>query len=474
MDAIEMRRQSGTGPIVGTSINPSTGDVIQTYHGYTPDEVEQVLSEAHDAQKRWQRRHVSERAAVLHAIGDALDRKAKALARIVTLEMGKPISEAEGEIRKCAWVCRYYAEHGPNMLTSEPAAIEGADVVVRYDPLGTILAVMPWNFPFWQVFRFAAPALIAGNALLMKHAPTTFGCALAIERLVVEAGLPLGVLANAVVGPSAVGTLIADPRISALTLTGSDRAGQAVAASAGGALKKSVLELGGSDAFIVLDDADVDLAVAGAVAGRCMNSGQSCCASKRFMVHYSIAPDFERAFARALEALVVGAPERPETQIGPLARADLRDTLHQQVMASVNAGARLVTGGKYGPGPGFFYEPTLLADVDDEMPVWTEETFGPVAAMRTFRTDDEAIALANDSDYGLCATIWTDEVERARRLARDIDVGGVFVNRIAASDPRVPFGGVKRSGYGRELGLHGLREFLNAKTVWVEERRKCM
>jgi len=459
---------SRSGDVIATTLNPATGEALVEYQGHTEGEVERLLSRAAAAQRAWQEAPMDVRSAHLMAIGDLLEERAPELGQLITAEMGKPISEAVGEVRKCAWVCRHYAEHATSMLRPEAVATHAQDSYVRFDPYGVILAIMPWNFPFWQVFRFAAPALAAGNALLIKHAPSTFGCALAIEALVLEAGLPAGLVSNAVVDVPVVEGLIHDPRIAAVTLTGSDRAGRAVASAAGAALKKSVLELGGSDPFIVLDDADIDKAVTGAIAGRCMNSGQSCCASKRFIVHEAVAETFEARFSAALEALVVGDPVQEETQVGPLARDDLRATLDHQVRASLAAGARLVTGGYIKPGPGYFYVPTLLADLDEGMPAWREETFGPVAAMRTFSSDEEALALANDSDFGLCATVWTEDRDRARTLAAGLETGGVFVNRIAGSDPRVPFGGIKQSGYGRELGVFGLREFVNVKTVWVE------
>lgn len=457
-----------TGAILWTTRNPATGLAIREYRAHRPEEVAELLTRAATAQAAWRKAPAESRSAPLIAIADALDANVDTLAGLMTQEMGKPMTEARGEVRKCAWVCRYYAEHGPAMLVPEDVATD-ADTFVRYDPLGVVLAIMPWNFPFWQVFRFAAPALMAGNALLIKHAPNTFGCAQAIEELVFKAGLPPGLLANVMVDVPAVEAIIRHPVVSAVTLTGSERAGRSVAAIAGSALKKSVLELGGSDPFIVFEDADLSAAVAGAVAGRCMNSGQSCCASKRFIVQESIADAFEAAFAAALSATIVGPPEAEDTQIGPLARPDLRDQLQTQVDASLAAGARLVCGG--GPtnsnSNGYFFAPTLIADVTAAMPVWSQETFGPVAAMRRFETLEEAVALANDSIYGLCATVWTADGQRARDIASALDVGGVFANRIAGSDPRLPFGGIKASGYGRELGLVGLREFVNVKTVWI-------
>ncbi len=459
---------SRSGERIATTLNPATGEALEVYRGHTEAEVEELLTRATEAQRRWRETTSRTRGRHLAAIANELDARAAQLAALMTEEMGKPVSEAEAEIRKCAWVCRHYADRGGSILAPETVDTGARESFVRYDPLGVILAIMPWNFPFWQVFRFAAPALAAGNALLIKHAPSTFGCALAIEELVHRAGLPAGLLSNIIVDVPEVGGVIADPRIASVTLTGSGRAGRAVAAAAGGALKKSVLELGGSDPFIVWPDANLDLAVAGAVAGRCMNSGQSCCASKRFIVHADVAGAFEERFASALRALVVADPLRADTQVGPLARADLRDTLDAQVRGSVAAGARLVVGGAPLPGPGFFYPPTLLVNVAADMPVWNEETFGPVAALRTFSDDDEAVALANDTEFGLCATLWTENRERATALAARVDAGGVFVNRIAGSDPRMPFGGVKHSGYGRELGMFGLREFVNVKTIWVE------
>jgi succinate-semialdehyde dehydrogenase/glutarate-semialdehyde dehydrogenase len=389
------------------------------------------------------------------------------LARCVTLEMGKPLAEAEAEVEKSAWNCEYVAEQGPGWLADEIVATQARSSYLAARPLGVVLSILPWNFPVWQIFRCAASALMAGNVILMKHAPNVQGCAALVAELLEAAGMPRGAFINLNAPVEAVAGIIADRRVAAVTLTGSPAAGAKVAAQAGAACKKSVLELGGSDAFIVLADADLDAAVAAGVRARFTNCGQVCLAAKRFIVEASVAGEFTTRFAAAAAALRRGDPLQATTQLGPMARADLRDQLAAQVTASVQAGAKVLAGGHSVAGPGWFYEPTVLSNVTDTMPVVAQETFGPVAAVLTARDASNAIAMANDSAFGLSAMLWTADLERARALAGQLEVGSVFINSVTASDPRVPVGGVKMSGYGRELGRTGMLELCNLQTVWI-------
>lgn len=449
------------------SINPATEEVIAAYEETTPAQIESALADVSETFREWRGTTFEERADLLRAAAATLRANKGRYATLMTAEMGKPIVESEAEIEKCAWNCDYYAENGERFLASEDIATNARHSYVQFDPLGVILAVMPWNFPFWQVFRFAAPALMAGNTAMLKHASNVPGCALAIEDVFQKSGFPDGAFRTLLVPGAAAERLIADPRIQAVTLTGSDMAGQQVASAAGRALKKSVLELGGSDPFIVLADADVRAAASMAARARNINSGQSCIAAKRFIVVEEIADEFEELFASAVAALRIGDPMDRSTQVGPLARRDLRDALHSQVERSVALGAKIATGGKPAEGRGYFYEPTVLTHVTPEMPVFTEETFGPVAAVVRVRGVDEAIDTANRSDLGLASSLWTGDIELGRRLAGRIEAGAVFLNGMVASDPRLPFGGVKRSGYGRELSSFGIREFVNVKTIWI-------
>jgi succinate-semialdehyde dehydrogenase/glutarate-semialdehyde dehydrogenase len=450
-----------------TSVNPATEEVLKTYEPYTADEVEQALAQAQEAFLEWRTRSFDERAMPMKKLGAILRERADDYARLATLEMGKPISEAKAEVEKCAWGAEFYADNAARFLAEESAQTSAHKSYVRFDPLGIVLAVMPWNFPFWQVVRFGAPAMMAGNAVVLKHASNVPGCALAIEEAVRDAGFPLGLLRTLLVVGAQVEPVIADERVRAVTLTGSSQTGSQIAAAAGRMLKKTVLELGGSDPYIVLADADIDVAAQVAVRARNQNNGQSCIAAKRFIVERRVAPEFEERFAKGIAALKIGDPLDPATQIGPLARGDLREALERQVNESVLMGARVVTGGQRWGDRGFFYTPTLLADVTPEMPVFREETFGPVAALMTVRNADEAIAVANDTEYGLGANLWTQDIALAEKLAPRIDSGQVFINGMVASDPRIPFGGVKHSGYGRELATFGIREFTNIKTVWI-------
>ena len=451
------------------SVNPATGEVLERFAALTDAELEKKLALAAATFRRDRAAPLADRARVLRRVADLLEERRDELARMMTLEMGKPIRAAVDEVLKCAWGCRYYAEHAGEFLADEPVATETMRSRVRYAPLGPVLAVMPWNFPFWQVFRFAAPALMAGNVMLLKHASNVPRCALAIEDVLRDAGLAGGAFQTLLIEAGRVGRVIDDARVAAVTLTGSDRAGQAVARQAGSALKKTVLELGGSDPFIVLPSADLDAAVETAVRARIVNNGQSCIAAKRFIVADAVAGEFERRFVQAFEALTVGDPMDPATAVGPLATADGLATLDAQVRRSVDAGATLLTGGRPLSRPGFYYAPSVLRDPPPGSPAYGEELFGPVASL--FRVADvaDAVRLANDTPYGLGASVWTrDDLER-ERLADELEVGMVFVNAMVASDPHLPFGGVKRSGYGRELGRWGLREFVNVKTVAIRE-----
>ena len=453
------------------TVDPATGSEIARYDCMSTEDIDGVLEQVTGAQKRWAGTGIDDRATVMLNAAEILRTRSAELGAIATAEMGKPITEAVAEVEKCAWVCEYYADLSPKTLADENVQAGGSRSWVRYEPLGTVLAIMPWNYPFWQVFRFVAPTLMAGNAGILKHSPNVTGTALAIEQLLRDAGLPDGVFRTLVVGepdvPATVDRLLQDDRIAAVTLTGSNAAGSHVAASAGRAAKKSVLELGGSDPFVVLADADLDVVVPKAVAGRFLNTGQSCLCAKRFIVHESIAEEFGRRFAAAVGELVIGPPSDATTKIGPLARADLATNLDRQVTASVEAGAVLLTGGtRLDRGPAW-YAPTVLVNVKPDMPVMAEETFGPAAAVIAFGTDDEAVALANATPYGLGASVWSADAEHALALGSRIDSGALFINAVTASDPRLPFGGVKQSGYGRELGTAGAKEFTNIRTVLV-------
>ncbi|HLJ32586.1 MAG TPA: NAD-dependent succinate-semialdehyde dehydrogenase [Ktedonobacteraceae bacterium] len=449
------------------TIQPATGEVLETFEPYSKAQINEILDEARNAFTRWRETTFAERSAAMHSVAAHLREHKAELAAIATQEMGKPIVESEAEVEKCAWNCDFYADNAEKFLSDEHIKSSATDSYVSFQPLGVILALMPWNFPYWQVFRFAAPALMAGNTAVLKHASNVSRCALQIERIFHESALPHGAFRTVLVPGAETGSLIADRRIAAVTLTGSDAAGEAVASASGHALKKNVLELGGSDAFIVLEDADLDAAAQMAVRARYQNTGQSCIAAKRFIVVEAVADAFERKFVEAAAKLHVGDPFDRQTQIGPMARGDLRDALEKQVAASVQMGAHVLLGGKSLDGNGYFYAPTILTNVNPDMPVFNEETFGPVAAVIRARDADHAVELANDSDFGLGGNLWTGNIERGRALARRIESGGVFINGMTASDPRLPFGGIKRSGYGRELSSFGIREFVNIQTVWI-------
>jgi succinate-semialdehyde dehydrogenase / glutarate-semialdehyde dehydrogenase len=445
------------------SVNPATGQRMQAFQPLTDAEVSDRIARAADAFADWRRRPTAERARVVGRAGEILAAEKTELGRLMTREMGKRLSDAEQEADKCASGCRYYAENAEAFLRPEPVA--GSDEAVHFQPLGVLLAVMPWNFPFWQVIRFAAPALVAGNVALLKHASSVPGCALALEDLFRRAGAPEGVFQTLLIGSDRVGHVLADPRVVAASLTGSEGAGRAIASAAGRLLKKTVLELGGSDPFLVLPSADIDAAAATAVKARLVNNGQSCIAAKRFIVVEAVYDRFASRFVAAMEALRVGDPMAPSTDVGPLATAAILETVDDQVRRSVTVGARVLTGGRRIPGPGNYYQPTVLADVPASAPVYSEEVFGPVASLFQVRDTQQAVAMANDTTFGLGAAVWTRDRAEAERVARDLEAGMVFINEMVVSDARFPFGGVKRSGYGRELGLYGMREFVNVKTV---------
>lgn len=449
------------------SVNPATGELLESFIEHTPGEVAALVARAHEAQASWSRVELPSRAAVLARAAVVLRAEKAHLARLMSEEMGKPVLQAVAEVEKCALACEHYAANGAAMLAPERIAADAAASYVRFDPLGVILAVMPWNFPLWQVFRFAAPALLAGNACLLKHASGVTRCAMRIEEAWRRAGLPPGLFAVLRLGSERVGELVAHPLVRAVTLTGSDAAGRAVAAVAGRHLKKVVLELGGSDPFIVLEDAPLGRCVAAAVSSRMINNGQSCIAAKRFIVVGGIYDAFRRAFVAAVAALKTGDPLDEGNDLGPLARADLADDLERQVRESVRLGARVLTGGGRIAGPGFYFAPTVLENVRPGMPACDEETFGPVAALLRAADPEEALRMANDTRFGLGAAVWSADTAGAEELAARIEAGSIFVNGMVKSDPRLPFGGVKMSGFGRELSGYGIKEFVNIKTVVI-------
>ncbi|MDO8506923.1 MAG: NAD-dependent succinate-semialdehyde dehydrogenase [Candidatus Limnocylindria bacterium] len=456
---------TSTAPI--TSVNPATEEILATFDPHTPDQVDEALAQAQEAFQAWRARSIGERAVPLRRLAALLRERAGRYATLITLEMGKPIAEAKAEIEKCASTCEFYAENAARFLRDEPVETSARRSLVAFEPLGIVLAVMPWNYPFWQVVRFAAPALMAGNGAVLKHASNVPQCALAIEELMRDAGFPEGLFRTLLLAGSQVEPVIADERIRAVTLTGSSQTGARIAELAGRALKKCVLELGGSDPYIVLRDADLEAAAAVATRARNQNAGQSCIAAKRFLVEDDVLEEFSERFAKLVAALRIGDPLDPATQIGPLARGDLRETLERQVKESVRQGARILTGGERWGERGYYYRPTVIAGVTPAMPVFSEETFGPVAAIMRVRDADDAVAWANSSDYGLGANLWTRDDAKGEKIARRIESGQVFINGMVASDPRLPFGGVKRSGFGRELSSFGIREFVNIKTIWV-------
>jgi acyl-CoA reductase-like NAD-dependent aldehyde dehydrogenase len=449
------------------TINPATGEALQPHAYQSETQVETLLASAATAARDWGHTRCADRAAVLHEVARLLRQERSTLAQTISTEMGKPIVEAEGEIEKSAWNCEYVAANAESWLADEIVPTNAALSYVAHRPLGVVLAILPWNFPVWQVFRCAVSALMAGNTFVLKHAPNVPECAASVTRLLSRAGVPTGVFQNLTVPVPRIAHVISDVRVAAVAFTGSPTAGAAVAARAGASCKKSILELGGSDAFIVLDDADLEGAVAAAVRGRFANCGQVCLAAKRFIVTDGVRAEFEARFEHAIANLRVGDPLDRATQMGPMARADLRNALDAQVQRSIQKGARLVLGGHALQERGYYYAPTLLVDTDASMDVVAEETFGPVAPVIRARDAADAARIANASPYGLAAVIWTRDVERARALAVRLEVGSVFINGVTASDPRLPVGGVKLSGYGRELGAAGMRELVNVQSVWI-------
>ena len=450
------------------AINPATDARIAEYPSLDSKEIQNAVRRAHRAFTAWRDTGFAERADRLREVARLLRADTTNYARLMAEEMGKPVSGGAAELEKCAWVCEYYAEHAERFLAPERVETDASRSFVAFEPLGVILAIMPWNFPFWQVFRFAAPALMAGNVGLLKHASNVPGCALAIEELFRRAGFPEGAFVTLLIDTKAIAAVIRNPRVRAVTLTGSTEAGKSVARTAGARLKKTVLELGGSDAYVILEDADLDLAVETSVTSRLLNSGQSCIAAKRFVVVERVREEFEDRFVERMRHAIVGDPLDPVTTVGPLARRDLRDQLHAQVRRSVERGARCVLGGDLPDGPGAYYPPTVLTEVKKGMPAYDEELFGPVAAIIPVQNERAALRVANDSRFGLGAAVFTrDPVRGSAIAARELEAGSCFVNGLVKSDPRLPFGGVKESGYGRELSHYGIKEFVNIKTVWV-------
>lgn len=452
------------------SVNPTTGETISSLPWASEQEVDSAVALAEQAYRQWRNVSVAERAAALRHVGNAMRARGEALAQMISLEMGKPIAQARGEVAKSANLCDWYAEHGPAMLKTEATLVEDNKAVIEYRPMGAILAIMPWNFPVWQVLRGAVPILLAGNSYLLKHAPNVLGSAAMIGEIFAAAGVPAGVFGWVNATNDSVSQMINDSRIAAVTVTGSVRAGKAIGAQTGAALKKCVLELGGSDPFIVLNDADLDEAVKAAVIGRYQNTGQVCAAAKRFIVEAGIAEAFTQKFVAAVAALKMGDPRDEQNYIGPMARFDLRDELHEQVRATLKEGATLLLGAEKIAGAGNYYAPTVLGNVTAEMTGFRQELFGPVATITEARDADHALALANDSEFGLSATVYTTSEAQAQRFADELECGGVFINGYCASDARVAFGGVKKSGFGRELSHFGLHEFCNVQTVWRDRR----
>src|SRR5215469_7626905 len=451
-----------------STINPSTGEQIETFSFYNASEIEEVLARAEKSFQSFRKLPVYQRAQLLSNLAETLRKNKTQLAKVITTEMGKILSEAEAEVEKCAWEADWYAEHGPQMLADAPAPTGTVNAYVSYLPLGPILAIMPWNFPIWQLTRMAIPTMLAGNVVLVKHSANTQRSSLEFERVMLEAGFPEGVFQNLILKRDDVVNVINDSRVQGASVTGSVRAGSAVASEAGKVIKKTVMELGGSDAFIVCEDADIPKAVEAGIRGRFHNAGQVCLAAKRFILVEKIANEFETLFVEKAKSIRVGDPMQRSTQMGPMARVDLRDSLHKQVEGSIAKGARVLCGGKPVEGKGAFYTPTVLSGVTQGMPAFDDETFGPVAAITRVPDLDAAVKAANASQFGLSGNLWTKDVELARKIARDLYTGGVFINGVTASDPRVPVGGVKNSGYGRELSHFGLHAFVNPQTVWIE------
>jgi succinate-semialdehyde dehydrogenase/glutarate-semialdehyde dehydrogenase len=452
-----------------STVNPATGEEVKTFDELSDEEIDRKLQLATDTFHEYRKTSFEERARMMTRAAEILEDEAEEFGRLMTSEMGKTLAAAVAEANKCARGCRYYAENAERFMADEEIELEGAKAYVRYQPLGPVLAVMPWNFPFWQVFRFAAPALMAGNVGLLKHASNVPQCALAIEDIIRRAGFPEGAFQTLLIGSSKVQAVIDDPRVRAATLTGSEGAGRRVGAEAGENIKPSVLELGGSDPFIVMPSADLEKAISTAVTSRTLNNGQSCVNAKRIIVHEEIADEFERRFVESMAALRVGDPMDEDTDMGPLATSQMLEDVDDQVKKSVEAGARVLTGGKPMEGEGNFYPPTVITDIPEDSPAYKEEIFGPVASLFRIKDIDEAISLANATSFGLSSSAWTSDAGEQKRFINEIEAGMVYVNRMTESSPEVPFGGVKNSGYGRELSIFGIREFVNAKTVWIDQ-----
>lgn len=450
------------------TINPATGKVEKTFKEISLDEIYDAVGKADAAFKAWKETSSSERNGLMKNAAQILREKKNDYGKILTLEMGKPVTQAIAEVEKCAWVCDYYADNAEKILAEEVVQTDASQSYIRFDPIGIVLAVMPWNFPFWQVFRFAAPVLMAGNAGLLKHASNVPMSALAIEEIFLQAGFPQNVFKTLLISSNAVEHVINHPKVKAVTLTGSEPAGKKVAEASGKVLKKTVMELGGSDPFIVLEDADIDAAAKTAVTARLINNGQSCIAAKRFIVVEKIYDRFEKKFVELMNKIKIGDPMEPQTELGPIAREDLLIELDQQVKQSVEKGAQVLCGGNRLNREGFYYAPTILANLSKGMPAYDDEIFGPVASLIKVKDESEAVAVANDSSFGLGASLWTNDIEKAKLLASKIESGSVFINGMVKSDPRLPFGGIKNSGYGRELSHYGIKEFVNIKTVWIK------
>lgn len=450
------------------TINPATGEKIKTFDGLSDEDMKKAIKKADDAFHSWKKTSLSERAKLLKKVAELLRERKKELGKLMSLEMGKPIKEGISEAEKCAWVCDFYAENAEEFLSEEAVESDASESFLAYNPLGVVLAVMPWNFPFWQVFRFAAPATMAGNTGVLKHASNVPQCAQAIENLFTDAGYPEGVFQNLLLKSDQIPALLEEPAVKAATLTGSEYAGSAVAKKAGEMIKKTVLELGGSDPYVVLADADLEETAKTCATSRMINSGQSCIAAKRFIVEKSVIDEFTRLFTEQMKAFEMGDPSDENTNLGPMARTDLRDDVHEQVQKSIEAGATCTLGGEIPDKDGAWYPATILTGVKKGMPSFDEEIFGPVAAIVEAEDEDHAIELANDSKYGLGAAVFTQDVEKGRKIAAEkLEAGCCFVNEFVRSDPRLPFGGIKMSGYGRELSRQGIREFVNLKTVYV-------
>ncbi len=452
-----------------STVNPATGEEIKTFEALSEEEIDRKIQLAAETFREYRKTSFEERSRMMNRAAEILEDEAEEFGSLMTSEMGKTLAAATAEASKCARGCRYYAENAERMLADEEVELEGARAFIRYQPLGPILAIMPWNFPFWQVFRHAAPALMAGNVILLKHASNVPQCALAIEDVIHRAGFPEGAFQTLLIGSDKVQTVIDDPRVRAATLTGSEGAGRQVGSEAGENIKKTVLELGGSDPFIVMPSADLEKAISTAVTSRTLNNGQSCINAKRIIVAEEIADEFERRYVESMSALKVGDPMDENTDMGPLATPSILEDVDGQVRKSAEAGARVLTGGEPMEGPGNFYPPTVITDIPKDSPAYREEIFGPVASLFRVRDADEAIALANDSSFGLGSSAWTNDPEEQERFINEIEAGMVYINRMTESTPEVPFGGVKNSGYGRELSIFGIREFVNAKTVWIDQ-----